>query len=55
MLGWDGTNLTIRNPHGHHSGQVPAQAQGFTRMDGGRFQMSLALFDSVFFEITYEE
>ena len=60
VLGWDGTDLVVRNPWGF----LPAPGAGGSRLKGppgqdayatGIFLMSLDEFDKVFSEITYEE
>ena len=48
VIGWDGTNLTIRNPWGSNPGKAPGSATGV-------FQLTLERFDEIFSEISYEE
>lgn len=60
VIGWDGTNVVIRNPWGY----INPPAAGAPRLRGvsgqdpyatGIFQFSLDDFDSVFCEVSYEE
>jgi Calpain family cysteine protease len=55
VLAFDGSVMTLRNPWGHHPANVPATAAGFVRRPNGQFTMTPELFDSIFFQISYQE